>query len=368
MLILLGPALALAQFGGAGQSQQPSSQPGYPPHSSTLPYSAPPNRSQPYGAATLPPTSNPSGPSAQRPGQPVGNPYFEPQAAVPAQQGAPSPAAVPNQQPGHPLQQPLYRVAATPTPPGTIDPSASPNPHVQRADPQQLIEHPLMPALRWAREGLPAIRNIQDYSCILHKRELVDGQLGEHQAMLAKVRHQPFSVYLYFLSPPNLRGQEVIYVAGRNDNKLQAHGVGLRGAVGTVSLHPEGHMAMRGNRYPITELGVLNLVERLIQVGDRDSHYGECDVQFLKAKVAGRSSTCIQVTHPVPRRNFLFHLARIYVDDELNLPIRYEAWDWPAQQGGQPQLMEEYTYVNLKLNNGFTDLDFDPKNPKYGFR
>jgi hypothetical protein len=265
------------------------------------------------------------------------------------------------------LQQPLYRVAATPTPPATpgAEVGGDPNP---AANPQQLVEHPLMPALRWAREGLPHIKNLQDYSCILHKRELVDGQLGEHQAMFAKVRHQPFSVYMYFLSPPNLRGQEVIYVEGQNDGKLQAHGVGIKGAVGTVSLHPTGHMAMRGNRYPITEMGVLNLVERLLQVGEQDARYGECDVQFLKAKISGRGCTCIQVTHPVPRRNFLFHIARIYVDDELNLPIRYEAWDWPARQGGPPQLMEEYTYQNLKLNNGFTDLDFDVRNPKYGFR
>ena len=30
--------------------------------------------------------------------------------------------------------------------------------------------------------------------------------------------------------------------------------------------------------------------------------------------------------------------------------------------------MEEYTYLNLKLNNGFTDADFDVKNPSYKFR
>ena len=66
--------------------------------------------------------------------------------------------------------------------------------------------------------------------------------------------------------------------------------------------------------------------------------------------------------------NFLYHLARIYVDDELNLPIRYESFDWPAKAGGEPQLLEEYTYQNMKVNNGFTDTDFSVTNPKYGFR
>ena len=77
--------------------------------------------------------------------------------------------------------------------------------------------------------------------------------------------------------------------------------------------------------------------------------------------------TCIQVMHPVPRRNFLFYVARIFVDDELNLPIRYEAYDWPSKQGEPPKLIEQYTYLDLKLNNGFTDADFDIRNPQYGF-
>jgi hypothetical protein len=29
--------------------------------------------------------------------------------------------------------------------------------------------------------------------------------------------------------------------------------------------------------------------------------------------------------------------------------------------------MEEYTYMNVKVNNGFTDADFDSKNPAYKF-
>jgi hypothetical protein len=60
-------------------------------------------------------------------------------------------------------------------------------------------------------------------------------------------------------------------------------------------------------------------------------------------------------------------MARIYVDDELQLPIRFEAYDWPTQQGAEPQLIEEYTYMNLKVNQGFTDADFDVHNPAYAF-
>ncbi len=230
-------------------------------------------------------------------------------------------------------------------------------------------EHPLMPALRWAHDGKKNLEKLQDYSAVVEKRERVDGKVGEPQYMFVKVRHKPFSVYMYFMGPPELKGREVIYVEGQNDGKMWAHGTGVQKTLfRTVSLVPDGVIAMRGQRYPLTELGLLNLVDRLIEVAQDDIKYGECDVKFFEgAEINNRKCTVIQVVHPVPRRNFLFHVARIFIDDELNIPIRYEAHDWPKNPGDPPQLMEEYTYVNLKLNNGFTDADFDIRNPNYSF-
>lgn len=230
-------------------------------------------------------------------------------------------------------------------------------------------EHPLMPAVRWARQELERVQQIPDYSAIMVKRERVGGDLGEEQYMFVKVRHRPLSVYMYFLKPKSLQGQEVIWIEGENDGKMLAHGTGIQKIFGVVKLAPTSPIAMKGNRYPITEIGLLNMVERLIEIGERDVNFGECEVKYIeKAKINDRICTLIHVVHPVPRRNFLFHMARIFVDDELHLPIRYEAWDWPAEPGGPPLLTEQYTYLNLKLNNGFTDADFDIHNPQYQFK
>ena len=231
-------------------------------------------------------------------------------------------------------------------------------------------QHPLEPALELAQRGLTQLRaNVKDYSCTMVKRERIDGKLGEHQYIFAKIRHEPFSVYLYFLAPDDVKGQEVIYVDGRNDGNMLAHaGSGVRAMVGTVSLKPDGALAMQGNRYAVTEIGVENLAKRLVEVAEHDKQFGECEVNFFpNAKVNGRICTCVQVVHPVPRRNFRFHLARVFIDDELLIPVRYEAYDWPHEQGGQPVLMEEYTYMNVKTNNGFTDADIDPNNAAYKF-
>jgi hypothetical protein len=227
-------------------------------------------------------------------------------------------------------------------------------------------EHPLLPVLRWAKEGLPAIENLKDYSAVLLSRERIRGKLGRYQSLFIKIRHQPFSVYAYFQAPAGVKGQEVIYVAGKYKGDLLAHQANRSV---TLFLHPDGLIAMAGRHYPITEIGLVNLVNRLIEVGEEDVKHGECEVKyFTKAKVNGRYTTVIQVSHPVARDIFRYHLARIFVDDELMVPIRYESHDWPQEEGGPPELIEEYTYLDLKLNNGFTDRDFDPANPDYHFQ
>ena len=235
--------------------------------------------------------------------------------------------------------------------------------------PGQANEHPLMPVLRWAYAGMGNIEKIHDYSATLAKRERIGGKLLDYQYMFIKLRQKPFSVYMCFLGPADMKGREVIYVEGQNNGNMYGTRRGLR----------EDHV-----RHPFAEARRTGRHEEPALSVDRAWHsqhdpppgrsrrrqqsYGECEVKFYEgAKINGRVCTCIEVVHPVPRRNFVFHLARIFVDKELNLPIRYESYDWPKEPGGPPELMEEYTYVNLKLNNGYTDADFDTKNPNYKF-
>jgi hypothetical protein len=89
---------------------------------------------------------------------------------------------------------------------------------------------------------------------------------------------------------------------------------------------------------------------------------------FSGARINDCPCTWFEVVHPAQRSFFRFHLARIFVDDRLNIPIRYEAYAWPDTPGGSPELIEEYTYLDLKLNNAFSDEDFSIWNPAYHFR
>jgi hypothetical protein len=232
-----------------------------------------------------------------------------------------------------------------------------------------------------ARAGLERIRrDIRDYTCTVAKRERVGDVVQDYEYMFAKVRNRkevdgrevvPFSVYLSFVKPVEIKGREVIYIAGKNDGKMCAHEGGAKGKfLPTVWLLPNGPFAMKGQRYPITELGIENMVLRLIERGEQLKKETP-DVQvklFQNAKINNRTCTCIQLQQPEQNKPGVdFYVARIYIDDELQLPVRYEAHDWPKTPGGKPEVVEEYTYMDVKVNVGLTDADFDIKNPNYAF-
>ena len=236
-------------------------------------------------------------------------------------------------------------------------------------------DHPLLPVIRIAEAGHDHIRrHIQDYSCIVVRQERVDGRLGNHEFIYAKVRNRrmkngkivvPFSVYLKFLKPQSVKDREVLYVEGQNEGEMFARRGGRRFGFLTAKIKPDSSMAMRGNRYPITEFGIENLVARLL-IAAREDLDTDCQVKVVDgAKINGRICRNIIVRHNEKPANPRFHEVRIFIDDELKVPVHYEAYDWPEDKGDKPQLLERYTYLKLDMNKGFSDRDFDPDNPSY---
>ncbi len=223
-------------------------------------------------------------------------------------------------------------------------------------------EHPLMPSLRMAQTALQNIdANITDYSAILRKQERIDGVLMDEEIAYIKIRHNPYAVYMFFLKPH--KGRECLYP--NVDGKLVAMDCGWKRRFGKLPLDPNGALAMKGQKYPIVKLGVRELTNELVTVASQDVNFGECEVKTFQNKLNGRPVTQIVVTHPTERSNFRYHRAELFIDNELRIPIRYAAYAWPTVAGEKPPLEESYTYLNIKINNGFTDLDFSADNPAY---
>jgi Protein of unknown function (DUF1571) len=208
---------------------------------------------------------------------------------------------------------------------------------------------------------------VQDYTCTFFKRERVDGKLYTPHIMTMKARTKPASLYFKFIQPN--AGREAIFIKGLNNNKIVAHDVGLgRVVAGTMHLDPKGDMAMEENRHPVTEAGLGSMIDLVKDRWDKELHPGESILLFHpQAKVGDRACLMVESIHPKRSPEFLFHKVKLYIDKELGLPIRFEAFDWPKQPGLEGDLIEEYTYMNLKLNVGLKDRDFDPKNGQYSY-
>jgi hypothetical protein len=236
-------------------------------------------------------------------------------------------------------------------------------------------EHPLMPVYRFATKRYEYIRpRLHDYECMVVFRERIDGELKEYQHVHMKVRSQqvqdgrvvtPYSVYVHWLSPEDVAGRKVLYVSGWNDGKMRIRKGGDRFNYVKLNLSPFSETAIQQNHYPITEVGMLRVAGRLVQqISDdiRTDPFGaNTQAAFFKgAQVSGRPCTRIQVVHPANWPGLIYHKANLFIDDELYVPIRIEAYDWPSEETGQAELLEEYTYLKLRMNIGLDDKDFDP--------
>ncbi len=124
---------------------------------------------------------------------------------------------------------------------------------------------------------------------------------------------------------------------------------------------------MMGNKYPITEIGLAKLVEKLIEKGERDKKVGPAKSRSKKFR--SRWSTLPEdrsyPSHPDPQ--FDFHMAQIFIDTERMIPLRYAPTCGPKNRVPRHTLEEEYTYIDVRLNVGLKDSDFDPNNPAYKY-
>jgi len=222
--------------------------------------------------------------------------------------------------------------------------------------------------IRLAQKAREKFRTIQDYSCMLVKRERVGGQMLPMEFIQMKTRNRPFGIYMKWQQPYD--GREAIFAEGQYSGKLMVHSTGVEKVVGgTVALDPRGEMAMENSRHAITEAGLGNLIEQLNTRWEAERRLGQSQAEIRdNAKVDNRVCWCVKMVHPNDPRHYTYYRARVFFDKETSLPIRFEAYDWPRRGGAADgDLVEEYTYRDLKFNVSLSSADFSTDNPKYNF-
>jgi hypothetical protein len=264
-------------------------------------------------------------------------------------------------------------------PPVSLDERAAParsSPDDREPSTRELTMADVLEMARRARAAMA--ENLDDYTARFVKQEVDHrGVLGEQTEMLIKEQTRlrgdredaPLRVYLKFLAPQSLHGREVIWGEDLYDGRLAVHEVGLLLSLKTIWLDPNGIFAMQGQRYPISEIGLVRLVEKLIERGEQDRDSPDVRVTLHTDHRLGDLATqLIQVrrTRPGGRQDD-FSRAEIVIDPQRQLILRYRAFGWPEAADQPPPLQESYTYYDVQTNVGLTEADFDVNNPQYGF-
>lgn len=225
--------------------------------------------------------------------------------------------------------------------------------------------HPLIPALKLGNEAMQKAAAVKDYEALFVKKEIVRGQFIE-QKMTIRFRREPMSVFLEFVEPK--AGRKAMYVKGQNGGQIQVKETGVASLLGTVSIDPHGATAMSESKYPITMIGMENMTRRLLSewldATDRD----DISVKFYpNARIGKLQCEVVESTHTDAVKSKGIHRARLYVAKESGLPIRIQEFGFPRQSGGEPPLLSDYCYLNVKTDLGLTAAHFDTNNPRSGF-
>jgi hypothetical protein len=231
---------------------------------------------------------------------------------------------------------------------------------VQTTNPALVPANPMDEPIRLITEAKNAIADVKDYSCILITKEKMGDKEPVENVMSMKVRAEPFSVDLKWLEPKALAGQEVCYIAGKYEGKMRAKSNGLLSALGFVTLDPNDARAKASSRHAITESGLANMIERFVVAWEKERRLNVAKVRIGDFEYNKRRCTRVEtVQRENPGNTFLFQRTVVYFDRETHLPIRVECYAWPQKEGAAGELVEVFSYINVKLNVDLSDAVFD---------
>src|SRR5205085_2701092 len=119
----------------------------------------------------------------------------------------------------------------------------------------------------------------------------------DENVMTVKMRNQPFSIYMRWIAPQKLQGQEVCFVAGKNNNKMRVRSTQLGAkVVGFVSIDPTDKRVFEHSRHTIYEAGLGNLIEQTIKLWEFEKKMNKTQVKIGEYVYNNRRCTRIETT------------------------------------------------------------------------
>ncbi len=205
-----------------------------------------------------------------------------------------------------------------------------------------------------------ALGKVRDYSCTFTRQEMVKGTLSAEQVGEMKVRSNPGGVYVRFARPDAVAGMEVAYTAARKNLKMRYRPAGVAGGKGFHTLDLDDTKFMAENRHPVTEWTMASVIDRVSASAAREKTLNNpVEVFTADFQFAGLNVTRYEIFTRRPHAFRYAHRMLVYVDKETKLPVRYEAYDQPKSGAAVGDLLEAYSFSDVKLNVGIGENAFD---------
>lgn len=124
----------------------------------------------------------------------------------------------------------------------------------------------------------------------------------------------------------------------------------------------DAHQIHVANRHPVTEVGIGFLIPQLMSNVERALATREGQIRDIgQETVDGRQTRKVELLLGRQASGYYAARALLWLDPQTGLPIQFETFD---ERG---RMIEQYAYVQLRINIGLGPLDFDKRNPQYRF-
>jgi len=233
----------------------------------------------------------------------------------------------------------------------------------------------LLMHLMLIERGIKKLQNVDDYTATFYKRELVGGELSEAQVMHLKLRHEPFSVYMKWLMGD--KGRELLYVDGQHNGKMLVRLGGVKKLIPTLKLDPAGSRALKESRYPVTDIGLLNLAKKIAAYRRKDverTNPPRCRM-FDGQTFNDRKCYCFVIEYDNPQQSRMYRKSVVFIDKQWCVPLCVQNFGWPDSNTDvtgatldKKTLVEDYRYRDIHLDKKLADRDFDRSNREYRLR
>lgn len=218
---------------------------------------------------------------------------------------------------------------------------------------------PLDQPLAWLQEGKRNYSAVRDYSCLLVKKENVNGYVSPDNFIQFKFK-QPFCVHMKWIAPTDVAGQEVAFVLGANNNKMRVRSnkIGLK-VTGFHSIDVDDPRVLQHSRHTIYEAGIGHMIDHTLKLWETEKKLNKTQVKMAEYDFNKRRCIRIETIHPERLKEYYSYRGVIYLDKDSKIPVRLENYDWPRQGGpADGDLLESFSFIDLRFNVGLSDADF----------